>query len=245
MQFCCPKCNKEEEIIGDVAPLCLQCRIPMVKASGYAGLWMNPRFVIARMERTMGTRGTDLVIAHGRFKKEREAWTSGMFALGLAKLTGFEYWVEIETVEQTPDTRIRRIDQSSGHNVVTTQSCEIVDWEEHVDDILHVIRKKCRRAYPAHYCLLVLARNGKNVDFEIVVQEIKKMQMPFAELWILGRLSIADMAMLRVIPDVLRVDFNISEALEKILGRPEFVKPEKRGTSTEFRDLGTAYLPVP
>ncbi len=168
-----------------------------------------------------------------------------MFALGLAKLTGFEYWAEIETVEQTPDTRIRRIDQSSGHNVVTTQSCEIVDWEEHVDDISHVIRQKCRRAYPAYYCLLVLARNGKNVDFEIVVQEIKKMQMPFAELWILGRLSIADMTMLRVIPDVLRVDFNISEALEKTRGRPEFVKPEKRGMSTEFRDLGMAYLPVP
>jgi hypothetical protein len=101
-------------------------------------------------------------------------------------------------------------DQSSGHNVVKTQSCEIVDWEEHFDDISHVIRQKCRRAYPAHYCLLVLARNGKNVDFEIVVQEIKKMQMPFAELWIPGRLSIADMTMLRVISDVLRVDFNIS-----------------------------------
>jgi hypothetical protein len=217
----------------------------MVKASGYTGLWMNPRFVIARMERTMGTHGTALATTHGRFKREREAWTTGMFGLGLAKLTGHEYWVEIETLDQTPDTRIRRIDQSSGHNVVSTQSCEIVDWEEHVDDILQVIRQKCARAYPPHYCLLVLARNGKNPDYEIVVQEIRKMRIPFAELWIIGRLSVADMAMLRVIPDVLRVDFNILQELEKTRDQPEFVKPEKRGMSTEFRDLGMAYLPVP
>jgi uncharacterized protein YlzI (FlbEa/FlbD family) len=245
MQFCCPKCKKEEEIIGDSVPLCLKCHVPMVKASGYAGLWMSPRFVIARMERTMGTRGIQLVTTHGRFKKEREAWTSGMFALGLAKLTGNEYWVEIETVEQTPDTRIRHIDQSSGHNVVRTQSCEIVDWEEHVQDILQVIRQKCQRAYPPYFCLLVLARNGTRVDFEIVIQEVKKMRMPFAELWILGRLSIADMAMLRIIPDVLRVDFNILEAIEKTRDQQEFLTPGKRGTSTEFRDLGMAYLPVP
>jgi len=43
-----------------------------------------------------------------------------------------KYWVEIETVDQTPDTRVHHIDQSKGHNSVQMQSVEVVDWEQHV-----------------------------------------------------------------------------------------------------------------
>ena len=87
-----------------------------------------------------------------------------MYALGLAEMYSKEYWVEIETVDQTPDTRVHHIDQSAGHNEIGTQHIEIVDWEEHVDDALDLIKQKCRRAYPPYFCLLLLARNGKNFD---------------------------------------------------------------------------------
>jgi len=41
---------------------------------------------------------------------------------------GKKYWVEIETVEQTPDTKVHHIDQSQGYNIVQTQLCKRSAW---------------------------------------------------------------------------------------------------------------------
>jgi hypothetical protein len=54
------------------------------------------------------------------------------------------------------------------YNVI---NIEVVDWEENVDDIMEVIGKKCKRAYPDHYLLLVSARHsGKVLDFDWVIE---------------------------------------------------------------------------
>src|SRR5258708_5658093 len=134
--------------------------------------------------------GVERARADGRFKKEREACATGVLALALSKLNGEEWWVEIETIESTPDTRLRRIEQSSGHNVIQTRSIEIVDWEENVDDIMEVIGKKCQRAYPGHYLLLVHARHrGKVLDFDRVIGELKNMHSPFLEVWVIASIG--------------------------------------------------------
>lgn len=83
MKFCCPKCRREEEIIGDTKPKCLICHVGMVQATAsYKGLWMSPHFVLARMKLLIEKYGYHDATTNGRFKKEREAWTSGMYALG-------------------------------------------------------------------------------------------------------------------------------------------------------------------
>ena len=77
----------------------------------YEGLWMSPRVVIARMNALIEKYGYKKVTSSGKFKHEREAWTSGMFALGLKEFTHREYWVEIETVEPDFDPKVHRIDR--------------------------------------------------------------------------------------------------------------------------------------
>src|ERR1700730_2126453 len=140
MRFCCPDCGREEEVLVDRQPLCLHCRITMVAASDYSDVWMSPWIAIRRMMTVNETYGTEVGRTARRFKREREAWTTGMFALALTKLMRKEFWVEIETVDNTPDTRLRHIDQSQGHNAIETRNIEIVDWDEHVEDIMEVIR---------------------------------------------------------------------------------------------------------
>jgi hypothetical protein len=71
-----------------------------------------------------------------------------------------------------PHVSYFRLDQSSGRNCIQTQSIEIVDWEEHVDDAVKVIKRKCQQAYPPHFCLLVLARNEKNLDVETLTRKV-------------------------------------------------------------------------
>jgi hypothetical protein len=58
-----------------------------------------------------------------------------VLALALSKMSLEEWWIEIETIDSTPDTRLRQINQSSGHNVIQTRDVEVVDWEVNVDDI--------------------------------------------------------------------------------------------------------------
>ena len=61
----------------------------------------------------------------------------------------------------------------------------------------------------------------------------------------LGRIADEMMTMLRVVPSQVRVDFEIAEALEKGKRERQFMVRQKRGSSTEFRDLGPIFLPIP
>jgi hypothetical protein len=148
-------------------------------------------------------------------------------------------------VDQTPDTKVHFIDQSAGHNCVMTQSIEIVDWEEHVDDALDVIKAKCRKQYPSHFCLLVLARNGKIIDLEMITREVQSMSVPFSEMWIIGQSSDRAATMVRLFPGSLQVEFDVVRSLEKIKQQTDFMFRQTRGKSTSFEDLGLTYLPLP
>jgi len=218
----------------------------MLAASDYSELWMSPYIAIRRMATVSETFGIERARTDGRFKKEREAWTTGVFALALSKLNGEPWWIEIETKDNTPDTKLRQLDQSSGNNVIQTRNIEVVDWEENVDDIMEVIRKKCKRAYPDHYLLLVNARNsGKVLDFDQVIQEMKTTDSPFLEVWVVAFVGPDDMKVVRVAPRALFVDLKIRAELEKAKKQTPFIKRGIRGTGTELRDLGSAFLPIP
>jgi hypothetical protein len=218
----------------------------MIAASDYSELWMSPYIAIRRMATISETFGIEQARTDGRFKKEREAWTTAVLAVALSRLNGEQWWIEIETKDSTPDTKLRQLDQSSGNNVIRTRNIEVVDWEENVAEIMEVIRKKCRRAYPDHYLLLVNARNsGKVLDFDRVIQEMKGIHSPFLEVWVVAFVGPDDMKVVRVAPGTLSVDLKIRAELERAKKQTPFMKRGSRGTGTELRDLGPAYLPIP
>lgn len=100
--------------------------MPMVRATlSYKGLWLSPSFVIHRMQKIIETHGKAEAYSGRRFKQEREAWAAAVWALGLAESQQREYWVEIETEENTPDAKVHRLDQSTGHNRVETYNLEV------------------------------------------------------------------------------------------------------------------------
>jgi len=245
MKFLCPVCRREEEIIGDRNPRCRFCGVEMIPPSNYSQVWMSPSFAIRRMRTINETYGGDRAHKYGKFKKEREAWTTAMLALALTKLTGKEWWIEIETVDNTPDTRLRRISQEPGGNIIETHEIEIVDWETNVGDIMEVIEKKCARAYPSNYILLVNARNSsKVVDFDRVIKEIKKLSSPFLEVWVFVFVKPSNFTVVRVAPapafvELTRPDF------EKASNQTPFLRRLTRSTKSEFKDLGLLYMPIP
>ncbi len=143
------------------------------RAEGYTNLWMSPEFVVARFEKIIGTYGFEEA-KKGRFKREREAWISAVWALGLREtMKRIEYWIEIETLDQTPDCKVQFFDTTKGYNHRMILNLEIVEWEEHQDDVMNVIRAKCLKAYPDYFYLIVLARNGGIINAPSLLGELQ------------------------------------------------------------------------
>jgi hypothetical protein len=246
MRFYCPNCDRDEEILLDRKPWCLVCHIEMIGASDYSKVWMSPYFIISRLQKIKETYGTKRALTDGRFKKEREAVATAFLALALSKLKNEEYYIEIETVENTPDIKLHHIDQSSGHNNIWTHSVEVVDWEEHVPDIMEVIRKKCSRLYPEYYFLLVSARHtGGFINFTNISEELKTIHSPFLETWVTGFSGINKLAVARVAPGLLEFSLDYRDELQNAKRQTEMVKRGNRGTAPGFRSLGPAFLPIP
>lgn len=246
MKFICPKCGMKEEVVNDDTPLCPICRMALIKlAPGYANLLMSPNVAIRRFETVIVKRGYTQALS-GKVKQEREAWISAVWALGLREITGKEYWIEVETRDQTPDCKVRYVDSSPGYNVRGTINVEVVEWDHHRPDVMDVITPKCAKAYPRNFCLLVFARNGKPIGAK-AVQEVKSLAIPFKEIWVLGRVSEeeAKYRMFMLHPGSRMVDFDLFEVLQKNIFQKEFAQFEKRSKRTEMSDRGTMHLPIP
>jgi hypothetical protein len=218
----------------------------MLPPSNYSQIAMSPYTAIVRM-RTIGeTYGIDRTRTDGRFKREREAWATAVLALALSKLKDEVLWIEIETADNTPDTRLLLIDETTNGNVVNRRNIENVDWEVNVDNIMTVIKKKCKRQYPRDYFLLVHARNyGKEINFDRVIEEMKSVRSPFLEVWVIAVIGPDDIKVVRISPGTLVIDLKIRAELKKASKQVPFLKRGSRGRKSGFYDAGKVFLPLP
>lgn len=247
MEFMCPTCGMKDVVIGDRTPRCLACGTILIKATGgYVDLMMSPNFAISRFEKVIAKYGSKESLS-GRFKKEREAWITSVWALGLREITNQRYWIEIETRELTPDCKVHQIDQSSGNNHILTRHVEVVEWEQHRNEVVDVIIQKCAKAYPQYFTLLVFARNGKEIRVPDLLQEMQALTVPFWEIWLLGRVSAtaARYLVCMLHPHLETEEFDLCEVVAKNQGQVDFLRRQKRGKGTVMKDLGFVYLPLP
>jgi hypothetical protein len=211
----------------------------------YKGLWINPEVLVRRMRTIIGKYGYEKAQSLRSLKKEREAWTTAIWAIGRAQVTKKEYWVEIETVENTPDTKLHFIDQSAGYNHIMTHNFEVVDWVEQVADLMEVIEKKCKRAYPEYFALLILARKNAFISLKKISSRIEKLRVPFEAVWLVGRRMGSLASIAQLYPRVERIDFDIANITHNRRRKTDFLIPQHRGRSTATTPLGSIYLPIP
>jgi len=246
MKFICPKCGTKVEAIGD-GTLCPTCRTTLIEvAPGYADWLMSPNEAIRRFEIVIAKHGLPQVWS-SRFKHEREAWITAVWALGLREITGSEYWIEVET-KDPPDCKVRYVDSSHGYNQRGTINVEIVEWDPHRPDVMDVIIPKCANKYPRDFILVVFVRNGKPIGANAVHQAVKSLAVPFKEIWVLGLVSVegAKYHMFAAHPGSRKVDFDLLEVLQKNISQAEFAQFDKmRSKRTEMTDRGMIHLPIP
>jgi hypothetical protein len=249
MKYLCPNCGRTEIVIGDTSPQCRLCWVPMLKPTmEYTDLLMSPNIVLRRFKSTVEKHGWKKTLT-GRFKQEREACIAAIWALGLQTSSEVkEYWIEVETRDQTPDCKVVSLDSSKGHNNRTIIDVEIVEWDEHRDNMLELIEQKCGKAYPSNFFLVAFVRNGKETLVKDILQKMNTLKIPFFEIWILGRLPISDGSyrMFRVHPEpTLLIDFDVFEGMRRNLDQIDFLQFEGRGKGIEFTSRQQVYLPIP
>ncbi|MGC2698115.1 MAG: hypothetical protein WA738_20190 [Candidatus Angelobacter sp.] len=249
MKYLCPKCGRTEIVIGDASPNCRLCRVPMLKPTmQYTNLLMSPIIVMRRFKSTIEKHGWKKTLT-GRFKQEREACIAAIWAYGVQHITNVrEYWVEVVTMDQTPDCKVIFFDTSAGYNHRKIMNLEIVEWDEHRENMLELIEQKCGKAYPPYFFLVVFVRNDKETMVEDILQKIKSLKVPFAEIWILGRLpvSIGAYRLFLAHPEPTKlVDFDVFESYRQNISQIDFMQAEGRSKSTERTDRGLLYLPIP
>lgn len=224
----------------------MKCGVEMVPPSDYSSVSMSPYTAIVRMNTISERCGFERARTDGRFKREREAWAAGWLALALSKLKDDIWWVEVETVDATPDTRLLQIEETADGNVVNIRNIENVDWEENVDDVMTVIQKKCKRRYPHDYLLLVHARNRlKAINFDCVIEEMKSVQSPFLEVWMIAVIGVDDIKVVRISPGLPFVDLKIRAEMKNASKQIQFIKRGSRGRESGFYDAGKMFLPLP
>ena len=164
MRFVCIQCRRRDIIIGDKAPMCLLCKVPLVRATeSYSGIYMSLNFAIKRFESAVEKYGYERCLT-GYVKQEREAWIAAVWALCLREETGREYSIEIVTKDQTPDCKVIYLKKSNGDHHRIVSNLEIVEWDDHRPNMMDLVRQKCAKAYPPYFTLIVLARNGKGLQ---------------------------------------------------------------------------------
>ena len=248
MKYICsnPQCGRQS-IHMEIDPKCISCGsvlIPEYK-DGYRGIWMSPETVISRFEGLIKKFGFNEIIKNNRFKHEREGWVSGVWALGITEITGKENFIEIETIQETPDTHVFYFDIINGNNHRQVFDVEVVDWEEHTGELIEIIKNKSSKNYPQNFTLLIYARHpGKEVNMEEIYKEVQHMNIPFGQIWVLGSSDVDDYDIFQIYGVKNHIKFNLSKLREKYKNQIPFSKFLMRGKGTDIENLGVIYLPL-
>ncbi len=212
----------------------------------YKGIWLSPSVAVERFNQLVEKYGVENAVSDDRFKPEREAWVMAMFLFGLRKITRQEFWLELETVDSTPDAYGYYLEEVDGKNYRRIMSVEITEFEEHSEDIFSVIKNKINRAYPTHYILLVYARKAGVIKPSEVFEKIQKTTIPFAEIWILSAVDSEDKFQItKIFPDFDQTNFSLKSSLENNKSQGPFAKSDGRSSQPGKRNLGTIFFPLP
>ncbi len=112
---------------------------------------------------------------------------------------------------------------------------------------MDVVRQKCMKGgYPPYFTLVMLARNGKGLDFPDDLQGLNELKIPFSDMWVMGRASpeTTTYSVCQFHPYIKLMQFALRDAMEQNKNQIDFLRPEGRGTETEFRDRGVVYMPI-
>lgn len=120
---------------------------------------LSPQLVLARNLDIIEKYGMNNYLTRREFKRAREMYQTAVYALGMTARTRDYYWVTPGN-DNTPDCYLIW----KYENGLCVECVEITLWNEHVDEMWEIIKKKIDKQYPFHFSIVIHDSNGgKNV----------------------------------------------------------------------------------
>lgn len=201
--------------------------------------WFSLRFGVHHLWRLRNANG-DKVITSNKYQKEREAWIVSVTLLGITKITGETWWIQVP-IEDPPDIKAMTLtpDEEKNWNFVNYRDVEVMEVTKYskrniTDDILQKIKNKY---YGNKTGLVVYLRRDENIpNMKLISEELKNKVSNVADIWIVGntRPNTNDFIVFSVFPDVQVMNFNVDEEINKILPGDTVELSRAKGTKAEL-----------
>lgn len=223
----------------------------MAKTNLYPkNFYMSPLFVTERWKRIVEKYGIARSLKDIKFQAEREAWFTAIFLLGIMEIDDKEYWVGVNDEDSTPDTfgvTFPRTGRGMSRNIM---NIEIFEWESHSRSTLieAVLKKLENKSYPNYFILLcyIHSRPMERLEAEKLFQDFKDLKPKIGQIWVICNIfnNEREHYLFQLYPNKSHVLFDYQETLKKHASQVDMLKVS-RGISTEIKDLGTHFLPLP
>lgn len=179
-------------------------------------VWFSPRFAIEYLWRLLDKHG-DVVLKTSKYKKEREAWIMGVALLGVMKLTGAKWWLQVPK-NDPPDMEVMTLvpDHVKQQNEMRHRLVEIMQITKYTNDTIvnEIMRKLRNKSYPPKTALVVyLNRKMFIEDMWKISAEFVDARPPVADIWIVASVKpdSQEYIFFSLYPTVQTVTYDIDE----------------------------------
>lgn len=184
-------------------------------------IWFSPKFPIYNLWILRSKLG-QIVLSGNKFQKDREAWIVSVALLGIIKMTGQLWWLQIPE-DDPPDILAMSLTPNTvkGWNELNHRNIEVMEITKHTKNniVAEILSKLKGMYYEKETCLVVYLRRDQQIsDMRQLSKELLQRVHNISDIWILGntRPDSNDFVLFSVFPAVEVENFNIDEEVAKL-----------------------------
>lgn len=212
-------------------------------------VWFSPRFAIYYFWTILKNEGEKAKGAN-KYQKEREGWIVGVALLGIIKLAGDIWWLQIPT-DDPPDIRAMKVtlNTKKDWNVLNHREVEVMEVTKYSQsNLIEAIKRKLRnKAYIKETGLIVYLRVDMKIeDMQELSRELISADLKIADIWLIGNTNKEnnEFILFSLLPEVIRVDYNIDEEISKLPPGETIEMTSGKGTNAQLvKAVLTKYNP--
>jgi hypothetical protein len=134
---------------------------------------LSPRVILERTQQITEKYGLESFITQRTFKRAREMYQTAIYAIGMTARTGDYYWVA-PSRDNTPDCYLIWKKDTG----IFIECVEITLWNERVETMWEIIKKKITKKYPSHFSIVIhdsrAADNIQARDYQILHEKLRQ-----------------------------------------------------------------------
>lgn len=213
------------------------------------GIALCPHLVLARNQEIIKKYGLNNFLKRNEFKRAREMYQTAIYAIGMTARTGDYYWITPSN-KDTPDSYLI---WKEG-NELFVECVELTLWNEHVEEMLEIIKKKINKQYPPYFSIVIHdSHDNQNVHsryFQEIHERLKDLSISIGAIrfWMeIKNKEPRNVLIGELYPDNYWAELSTAHILDEYSLAPQIIKidvtSERRRITFNSEELNYTSLP--